>query len=40
MIFIYKHDIMDTEKRNDNIYIYVWEDLQAIYVGSTINPKT
>ena len=40
MIFIYKHDIMDTEKRNDNIYIYVWEDLQAIYVGRTINPKT
>lgn len=27
------------EKRNDNIYIYVWEELNTIYIGRTINPK-
>ena len=27
------------EKR-DCIYIYFWEDLNAVYIGRTINPKS
>jgi hypothetical protein len=25
--------------RKDNIYIYVWEELNTIYIGRTVNPK-
>lgn len=27
-------------EKKDNIYIYLWEDLNTIYVGRTINPKS
>ena len=27
-------------KRKDNIYIYVWEELNTVYIGRTINPKS
>ena len=26
--------------RKDNIYIYVWKELNAVYVGRTVNPKS
>ena len=26
--------------KRDNIYIYLWEELNAIYVGRTVNPKS
>ena len=25
--------------KKDNIYIYLWEDLNAVYIGRTVNPK-
>ena len=28
------------EIRRDNIYIYLWEELNTVYVGRTINPKS
>jgi hypothetical protein len=28
------------EERLDNIYIYLWEDYNTVYVGRTINPKS
>lgn len=31
---------MTTEKKLDNIYVYLWEDLKAVYVGRTVNPKS
>ena len=27
------------KENRDNIYIYVWEDLNTIYIGRTVNPK-
>ena len=27
------------EKKVDNIYIYIWEEFNTIYIGRTINPK-
>lgn len=27
------------EKNKDNIYIYLWEEFNTIYIGRTINPK-
>lgn len=27
------------EKKKDNIYIYLWENLNTVYVGRTVNPK-
>lgn len=27
------------EKRIDNIYIYLWEEFNTVYIGRTINPK-
>lgn len=26
--------------RKDNIYVYIWEKLNAVYVGRTVNPKS
>lgn len=26
-------------ERNDNIYVYLWEEFNTVYVGRTINPK-
>ena len=26
--------------KRDNIYIYLWEEFNTIYVGRTINPKS
>ena len=26
--------------RKDNIYVYIWEGLNAVYVGRTVNPKS
>lgn len=28
------------DKKSDNIYIYLWEEFNTIYVGRTINPKS
>ena len=28
------------EGKFDNIYIYLWEELNAVYIGRTINPKS
>ena len=28
------------EQKLDNIYIYLWEELNTVYVGRTINPKS
>ena len=28
------------DERRDNIYIYLWEEFNTIYVGRTINPKS
>lgn len=28
------------KKRRDNIYIYLWEELNTIYIGRTVNPKS
>ena len=28
------------DERKDNIYIYLWEEFNTIYVGRTINPKS
>ena len=33
------NNISMSEKR-DNIYIYVWEELNTIYIGRTVNPKS
>lgn len=27
-------------EKKDNIYVYLWEELNAVYVGRTINPKS
>lgn len=27
------------KEKNDNVYIYLWEDLNTIYIGRTKNPK-
>lgn len=27
------------EEKKDNIYIYLWEELNTIYIGRTVNPK-
>lgn len=39
MIFITKIDII-MEEKFDNIYIYLWEEFDTIYVGRTKNPKS
>lgn len=28
------------EEKRDNIYIYLWEKLNAVYVGRTVSPKS
>ena len=28
------------EHKTDNIYIYLWEEFNTIYIGRTINPKS
>ena len=27
------------EEKRDNIYIYLWEEFNTVYVGRTVNPK-
>lgn len=38
VIFMDKTTIM--KDKRDNIYIYFWENLNTIYIGRTINPKS
>jgi len=27
------------DNRRDNIYIYLWEEFNTVYIGRTVNPK-
>ena len=35
----YVENIMNMKENRDNIYIYIWEELNTVYIGRTVNPK-
>lgn len=35
----YVENITNMKENRDNIYIYIWEELNTVYIGRTVNPK-